>query len=232
MPMPDLDSRLRRYGSGLAYPDRDVWPEVARRLTRRRSWTRRLTVALAAIAVAATVAVAVAPARGALLRLLGFDGVTVVRVERLPVLAATNTVDFGRPTTLAAAQAAVPFPLQLPQERRPGTVYVGRDRPPAVTLLYGSRQRPRLVLTQFRPCCRQDSLRKEVPVGVEVEKVTVNGDRGLWIDGPHIVRTATSTRVAGSTLLWQHERVVFRLEAALERREAVALAESLRPLRD
>jgi hypothetical protein len=87
------------------------------------------------------------------------------------------------------------------------------------------------MLTQFRPCCGQDWLTKEVPAGTRVERVAVGGKPGIWVGGEHVVRGGGASRIAGPTLLWQRGRVIFRLEAQTSKDEALRLAESLVPAR-
>jgi hypothetical protein len=226
--MTELERRLRDYGRGVRFPEEpDVWPAVETRLQIRRRRRRFVVPAAAAVAAAAVLAVAVAPARSALLELLGLDGVSVVRVDELPALAPPSPDDLGARTTLAAAHDAVPFELLALDDAEADAVYVGRDRPPAVSFVYGSATRPRLILTQFRPCCGQDSLTKEVPPGVRVARVRVDDAPGIWIGGDHAVRSGGETRLASSTLLWQRDRIIYRMEARLDREEALELAASL-----
>jgi len=231
----DLEQDLRDVGALLLFPGPpDLWPGISDRLgRRRRPRVQRLAAALAALAALATafgVALAVPPARSAILRLLHLDGVSIVRVERLPALPPRVAADLGSRSTLAVARPLVPFTIIAPQGRRPDAVYVGEDVPPAVTLVYGPAARPLLLLTEFRPCCGQDSVRKEVPSGVVVQSATVHGSRAIWIGGRHAVRT-TRLRRAGSTLIWERDDVVYRLEAELDEADAVRLAEGLEPIR-
>lgn len=61
------------------------------------------------------------------------------------------------------------------------------------------------------------SLVKTVDFDTEVEKVTVNGHRGLWLSGrAHLVaydaETGREVAVAGNTLLWEEDEVLHRVE--------------------
>ena len=226
--MTDLERELRAYGTAVRFPaEAEVWPAIAGRLDEPPA--RRLRVAMVAIAAltAVGIAFAVPPARSAILRVLGLDGVSVIQVDELPTLDAAQAVDVGQRTTLESARAAVPFRLRLLEDREPTAIYIGRDEPPAVTIVYGALRRPRLMLTQFRPCCGQDWLTKEVPAGTRVERVDVGGKQGIWIGGEHVVRRGAAARIVGPTLLWQRGRVIFRLEAETSKDDALRLAESL-----
>ena len=85
--MAELDRELLALGAYVGLPpERDLWPGIAARLgvAPRRPWLRIAAVAVAALAVAVGIAFAVPPARAAILRFLGLEGVTIVRVEKLP----------------------------------------------------------------------------------------------------------------------------------------------------
>jgi hypothetical protein len=228
--MTELECRLRQYGEGLTYPAGDQWPGIASRIERTPQPRVRLSLVLVAAAVVAmAVAFAVPPARSAILELLGFDGVEIVRVDDLAPLAPATGADFGARASLDQARRAVPFWLLVPEGKEPSEVYLGADDPPAVTLVWGTPTHPRLLLTQFRPAPGV-TLRKEVPRAAETVEFALDGDPAIWVPGGHTVQTATGARSAGPTLLWEHGAVVYRLEADLDRNEALALARSLIPI--
>lgn len=233
--MAELEYELRNYGRAASYPEApDVWPAIAAAIEaspirrRRRQAAFAFAFTFTAVAVAVALAFAIPPARSAILRLLGLDGVSIVRVDRLPPLARPRPSGLGRRTSLAEAQAAVPFPLRFANGDKPGAVYVGEDVPPAVVLVYGSASEPRLLLSEFQPCCRQDTISKEVPRGVPVKLTDVGGDRALWIEGRHLARAGMHARLAGNTLIWEHNAVLYRLEGHFSEDEARRLAARLR----
>ena len=230
--MTELERELRSYAVGLALPETaEVWPAVAARLQARPRPRRRLLPIAVAVALAATAAVAVAvgPARSAILDLLGFDGVEVVRIDQLPAVDRLRPIDLGVPGTLAEAKAAVPFQLLAVADRRPSAVYIGRDRPPAISFVYGSLLRPRLVLSEFRPCCGRDWLTKEVTPDVHVTRLELDDGPAVWIAGRHAASGDGSVRIAGPTLLWRRNRVIYRIESQISENEALALARALVP---
>jgi hypothetical protein len=93
------------------------------------------------------------------------------------------------------------------------------------------------ILSEIPATIERDYLDKVVGTGGTVERVTVSGHPGYWISGaPHeVILTdatgapiASTTRLVGSSLLWQGEGLTLRLESRLRRAGAIALAESLR----
>ncbi len=225
--MSKLEQELRGLACSLFPSTPDVWDAV-RRATRRRRYRLPLTVAVAALVL--TVALAVPPARSSLLELFHLDGVAVVRIDELPQLTADIARQHGTPTTLGRAQQLVPFAIVGPKSDTPIAVFVGADMPPQVVLVYGDRRRPRLIVSEFKPCCGQDSVTKEVPNLAIVEGVTVDGVRGLWVAGRHITRTSQSRRLAVNVLIWQKRDIIFRLEGLMTLERALALAKTLEPV--
>ena len=72
-----------------------------------------------------------------------------------------------------------------------------------------------------------------------LEKVTIEGQPGFWIQGqPHFFfytvagttgRVENETlRLAGNTLLWQRDGLLMRLEAQVDKATALRIAASLR----
>lgn len=242
--MIELGRRLDDLGARLAYPPTpDLTEAVARRLKARPPRRRRsyLVVALAVAALAAGAVLAASPgARSTLLRWLQIGGVRIERVEDLPVVEVRYTPYFGDRVSLAQARRLVRFRILLPRVGdfdEPDEVYV-RDKPSsrAVTLLYGSLERPRLALSQWRGVTIEAVLLKVVGAGTRVEHVVVNGAPGVWMEGaPHLVVTLADGReywetlyLAGPVLIWEGEGRSFRLEADLSREDALEIARSLR----
>lgn len=233
LPDTQFQRDLRVFAHSARYPETpDVWPAIAGAIetlpTRGARRRRQATVAFAAVAGAVALAFAVPPARSAILRFFGLDGVSIVRVGRLPPLSPPSASMLGVRATLAQAQGAVPFAIRLVDGKAPDAVFVGEDVPPAVVIVYGTVAHPRLLLSEFRPCCGQDTIEKEVPRGVAVKSTDVDGERAVWIGGPHLVRSGGHARLAGETLIWRHDGVLYRLEAHLSKDEARHLAAKLR----
>src|SRR5690348_13238336 len=101
--MPELETTLRELNVAFP-PTPDLASAIRGRLERRRLWQRPLVLALAIVVVAAIAAVfAVPQSRSAILDWLGLRNVSVVRVEKLPVVPATG-LDLGRRVTLDEAE--------------------------------------------------------------------------------------------------------------------------------
>ncbi len=92
------------------------------------------------------------------------------------------------------------------------------------------------ILTEIPATVDGALLEKVLGDGATIETAEVNGRVGYWIGGaPHGVLVlgrdgqivALDTRLAGNTLLWTQGGLTFRLESALTRDAAVALAATI-----
>jgi hypothetical protein len=155
----------------------------------------------------------------------------------------------GQRMTLQDARARAPFQVVAPTVAElgpPDEVYFGE--PPLggqVSLVW--RPRPGvppatgsevgLLLTQFQGELDPRFYAKAVGPGTRLEELTVQGGRGVWLEGsPHFFiyrdragRTTDETiRLAGNVLLWEQGALTVRLEAALSKDEALRVAQSVR----
>jgi hypothetical protein len=220
--MANLDVALRELGREVEWPPTpDLGSAIRGRLARPRPWRRPLAIALAVLVVAVGAVLAVPPARTAVLDWLGLRGVSIVRVDELPPTPVVERLDLGRRVTIEEA----PLWVQVPDDE-PDSVHM---RNGTVSLLWGRPHRVRLLLTEFRG---EALVEKLIETSTRVERVTVNGRPGAWIEDPHVVffedlrgRVRPSTgRLAGKTLLWQHGEVTLRLEGDLSKEEALRIA--------
>ncbi len=221
--MPELERELRALAAHVDLPaERDLWPAIHARLDRRRPirWFRVAAVAVAALAAAIAVAFAVPPARAAILRFLGLEGVTIVRVETLPPVAPSNAV-VGTRTTLDKAAARLGFQPLLPDIGRPDGVYLDSSNM-AVLLVYGTPLRLRLEETQLGVFQKMASTRQPI------DRVNVGGNPGVWIPDAHLFDDFFGQpRLSGSALLWERDGITLRLEGRLTKAQAVALARAV-----
>jgi hypothetical protein len=181
------------------------------------------------------------------LRLRGIDIFQTTATPTAP--AASPAVPFpGERVSLEVARGRAPF-LRVPADARLGTpdqVYI--DKIPAgdrVTLVYVSRPGIPVsrdagvsaVVVVFRAQIDESLFAKVALPGTRIEEVTINGGRGFWLEGtPHqfFYRDSAGNpspetlRLAGNTLLWEQGGVTFRLEAQLERDDALRIANSFR----
>ncbi|HEX9351845.1 MAG TPA: hypothetical protein VF877_11295 [Gaiellaceae bacterium] len=237
--MAELDLALRELGRHVEFPPTpDLASGVRRRLAERRRiwWQRPLVIALAVLGVAIGAVLAVPPARTAVLDWLGIRGARITRVEKLPPAPAVGNLDLGRRITLREARRRAPWLLVPSAERvgAPDLVSFSAAIPGGkITLLWGTRRDVHLLLTEFRG---EAFIEKLVEPGAKVELLQVDGSRGAWVGGSHVlvyrdrnglVREDTS-RLAGKTLLWQRGEVTLRLEGDFSKQEALRIARSAR----
>jgi hypothetical protein len=240
---------LEGVGRRLELPERDlVGPVVARLPARSRPQPRshRILAVAAAILVIALVTLALPGPREAIARLLGIDGVRITHRDELPP-DLDQTLALGQPLTLDAAREQAGNRRLVPAGfDPPDGAFAGRPRG-AVTLVWApAPDRPEvahtgvgLIVSAFPGFTEPPLIEKQLLPGTSLERVSVNGAEGAWISGAHHVLLyidreneplEDTTRLAGNTVIWSDAGITYRLESALDRDTAVALAESLQPL--
>jgi hypothetical protein len=259
--MAELETRLRELRAVVDLPPTPpIAARVGRELRdgtappRRARGAPRLRLALAAavalLLLAAATAAAVPSVRHAVLDFFGLRGETIQRVPRLPENArAKPGWHLGRPTTLEAAEEALPFPLLLPGGLGdPNGVFVSSEVPRgALSLTYAPRPGlPQAKLTgagllvnelngHFAPAFHG----KLLPPGARIERFGIGGRYAIWIEGLHLFfyKPAADhtfhiarSRLATNALLIQRGEVMVRLEANFGKATAVEIARSLRPV--
>lgn len=199
---------------------------------------RSLAIAFASLLLlAAGAAAAVPDLRNPVLEWLGLRSVRVERVPATPDLprrAPGSDLGLGDRMPLAAALKEIRFKPVIPSGLGDPTAYVSYVVPGrALSLVYRGGN---LLLTQLRGGLPQEYLRKFVGPGVPIDRVEVNGSRGIWIGGEShglVYEDANgqvrndSARLAGPTLLWRRGDLLLRLEGAGSRAEALRLARML-----
>jgi hypothetical protein len=241
--MSTIEQQLTELGAALDVPATpDLMSGVSGRLERRRSsrrqlprLTQRRPIAIAIVLALLLVgtAAAVPALRHAVERVFGLDGVVVQRVPRLPPVPKQhgNALVFGRRIPVADAAHATSFRALLPPSGI-DAAYVA-TKPPGgrLTLVIG-----RSLLMEFRGQSFP-FIEKLIGTGTRARRVRVDGGRGVWLSGaPHevlfmnergVVQTDT-VRLEGNVLIWQHGRLILRIEGASSLPAALALAKSLR----
>lgn len=236
--MSELELRLVALGDEIDFPPTPALSVAVERAVAlapaRRRRLRPLALALAIVLVAALGLLALSPgARSAFLELFHLRGATVSRVEELPEVELVERAELlGVPVTLAAARRQAGF--ELADLGEPDEVYLRGDG--LVTFVYGSIERPRLLLSQVRGRVWDGFVKKVGARGTSIEEVEIEGERGLFVSGePHFVMYLDSAfriqeeraYLAGTTLLWNRGDVLFRLEADVELAEALELARAV-----
>ena len=231
--MNDLERRLQELGGEIAYP---ATPRFDLGFERRpaRAWSPGpLAVGFAVLLAVAAGVLALSPgARSAFLEIFHIRGATVERVETLPDVRAQR-VDFGERVSREEAERRVGFEL-LDLGEQPDAIFVRPDG--LASVVYGDPAHPRLVLSQARGAIYDGFIKKTADLGTIIDQVMVDGERGLFVDGPqHFVMfldengliSDERTYLAGTVLLWNRDELLLRLEGDLTQEEALELAESV-----
>jgi len=214
--MTDLELELRDLSAHLDVPPTPpLLGGVLARVTRRKRRRRLVGVAVAFMVAALAVALAVPGSRASLLRFFHIRGASVALVDRLPPV--TSHRSLGQPIALDQAG----FRLLLPSSRRPEKVYAGDG---GYWLRY-----PGLLMFEFQSGDGSQIVKKATIGAANVEYVQVRGEPGIWIGGRHALYLPGGPPVAaGHALIWQHGGLTLRLEAAVPRDQALAIARSVR----
>ncbi|HZS86373.1 MAG TPA: hypothetical protein VFE42_02645 [Chloroflexota bacterium] len=231
-PMRPLDAvvggRLRARADGSA--SRPVRPSL-------RGLVRRLALALLALAaLAGGVLVASPDARSAVASWFDLQGVVFLYrpVPPHPPSSVGAPLGLGQRLILPSVGAPDEVYLEaLSQGTQVSLVYRPRPGLPAVA---GSRVG--LLLTEARGWFEHNPVYfKGLEPGTRVAEVRVNGVPAYWLTGkPHLfwytdasgTPTMERIRLAGNTLLWARNGLIFRLESALSLKQALRIAESVR----
>jgi hypothetical protein len=245
--MSDLELALVQLGRELDVPPApDLPARVRARLEQApasRTWLSRrrtLVLALAVLVVAIGAVLAVPGTRAAILEFFHLRGVTIQRVEELPTVPLQrdfNELFLGDQVTLAKARERADFEVVVPEALGEPDAVFFQDNPPGgmVSLVYGTPEEPRALVTQFRG--RVDEvIYKKVAAGTHIAALQIEGRPGFFLSGePHEFSYFDRTgeyrqeivRLAGNTLLWERGPLTLRLEADIDREEAVEIARSV-----
>jgi hypothetical protein len=245
--MSDLELALVQLGRELDVPPA---PELAARVRVRlaqapapRTWLSRrsLVLALAVLTVAIGAVLVVPGTRAAILEFFHLRGVTIQRVEELPTVPLQrdfNELFLGDRVTLAEARERADFDVVVPEALGDPDAVFFQDNPPGgmVSLVYGTPDKPRALFTQF-PGRVDEVIYKKVVAGTHIAALQIEGRPGFFLSGdPHEFSYFDRTgeyrqeivRLAGNTLLWERGPLTLRLEADINREEAVEIARSVR----
>ena len=230
--MNELERRLQQLGGEIAYPttprlDLDLEGRAA-----RPSLLRPLALGFAILLAVVAGVLAFSPgARSAFLEIFHIRGATVERVDALPDVRAQR-LDYGERVSRAEAERRVGFEL-LDLGSEPDAIFVRPDG--LASVVYGNPAMPRLVLSQARGAIFDGFIKKTADLGTTIVGVDVDGEPGLYVDGPqHFVMfldengqiSDERTYLAGTVLLWNRGDLLLRLEGDLSRDEALELARS------
>lgn len=143
------------------------------------------------------------------------------------------------PTSLEDARRRFPLPIRLPLYPAdlgpPDRVYVQDLDGSATILVWLEPADPSHVRLSLH-LLTSPAFGSKTNVSPEnVRETSVDGQRALWIDAPHLLEVFDAGRrdfvlrrlVEGKVLIWQQDNVTYRLESDLALEEAVRVAESL-----
>jgi hypothetical protein len=232
--MTELERRLVELGGEIAYPATPRFDLGFDRRPARAGWLRPLAIGFAILAVALAGVLALSPgARSAFLEIFQIRGATVERVETLPEVRAQR-IDFGERVSREEAERRAGFEL-LDLGDEPDAIFVRPDG--LASAIYGDPDEPRLVLSQARGAIYDGFIKKTGGRGTIVREVTVDGEPGLFVDGPeHFVMfldengliSDEQTYLAGTVLLWNRGDLLLRMEGDLTLEKALELAGDVR----
>lgn len=249
-----IEAKLTSLGDSINWPTPS--PQLSSRVmariesetaeVRRRGW-RRTAIATAAV-LAVTVVMVLSPsAREAVADLLSAAGIRIgFTSDEAPATAAD--LNLGEPVQVDEIQDNVDFGLRMPGGEDPGppdAVYLS-DRGQVTMVWAGTPTLPAagdtdigLLLTQYKANGGQEVAEKSIGPETGVQRLTVEGQPALWIEGAAHTFTLSdtegnpieeTTRLAANVLLWDTNGVSHRLETTGDLQSALGIVDALRPL--
>jgi hypothetical protein len=205
-------------------------------LPRRALWSRRRMLVLATVGLLAALALAAA-ARFAI-------GAIEIRVQ--PGVTPSASLPpvtpgmLGDPLPAQEAVGLAGFEPSLPSGPRPDEVYVIDSLFGDPGLLYAWRPSatyPALPGTEWGLVLLalqgdDETVVKDVQAFEDVHDASVGGGRAAWIPVPHVLTVDTehgteTFSVRGNVLIWEVDRITYRLETSLDRASALEIARSV-----
>lgn len=238
---PDLTADVRRRLGPLGR----TGPQARRDPGRRRGgrWARKRVAVVAALALLAVLAIT-PPGRAVITHVFRFAGVELRQEPGpapvpapAPSSTSTATPPLGeRIMSFDQARRLVSFPILVPAAfGAPKTVAV-RDAGRVASLIYPRTPYGEVRVDEFDGHLDTIVFTKFVHAG-DATEVRVAGRKALWVAGPHPVlyvrRDGTTDSAAGrlttgNTLIWDTGRVALRLEGAIDKERAIAIAANTR----
>lgn len=244
----DLEEGLRDIGARLAYPPpADLRVAVLARVDAgQRSGLLdllrsplSLAPAVATLVLLLAATLAFQPVAGQAAEALGLRGITLFRVPQAPQVSPGRVIpaDAARVDSVEAASQRVGFSVRVPGELGlPDEIHVrAADGASLAFLVYDTT--PSVLVTELRGSLETQLLAKGIPPGTVVQELEVDGGRGVWIEGePHQVFyrapngdiLTDTVRLAGNVLLWERDGLLMRIEAQVDREQALRIARSMR----
>lgn len=209
------------------------------------SWRPVLSAAASILVLAVAIMVFSPATRAAVADWIGFDSVRITHVPE-PADGIGSDLALGDPISLAEGETRVSFPVRVPSSLgAPDEVYAeGEGEDARLSFVYRTREGlppakgPEIgaLVEQFRATIERQFLSKQVFGGGNVRLVDVDGAEGYWLSGgPHQVTyltpdgtpTQDRRRLAGNTLLWEMDGVLYRIESDVSLARALEIAASM-----
>jgi hypothetical protein len=142
--------------------------------------------------------------------------------------------DIAGETTLEAARTRASFPIRLPAYPvdlgDPERVFL-QENGLMVILVWTDPADPQEARLSLHEIASESILVGKFQPRV-IQESQVNGQYAVWVQGPYLVQLTNGTiefrrTVAGNTLIWEDQRITYRLETDLALEEAILIAESL-----
>jgi len=162
------------------------------------------------------------------------DVTTPVPGVNVPIYAVTVSGLAGE-TTLADAQAGLPFSIRLPgypsDLGAPERVFLQEDGEMVILVWTDPNDPEKARLSLHEIAAGNIIVSKFQPV--VIQETQVNGKYAVWAVGPYMVQLKSGTyefrrTVEGNTLIWEEDEITYRLESDLSLEETIRIAESLK----
>ena len=249
-----LESMLTSLGDSIDWPTPS--PHLSTRVKARieseqptvagRGVWRRPAIATTAVLVVTLVFVFSPSARQAVADLLGAAGIRIgVTSEEAPASGAE--LKLGEHVQLDEVEEGVEFRLRVPGGQDPGmpdAVYLS-DSGQVTMVWVGTSSLPAagdtgigLLLTQYAGTGDQEVAEKSIGPETGVQRLTVEGQPALWIEGAAHTFTLLdtegnpiqeTTRLAANVLLWEADGVNHRLETTYDLQSVLTIVDTLEP---
>ena len=236
-PEPDIASSVR---ATLRAPQaRTSWDPVG-----LHNWRGVIAAAAAVLLLTAVGLLASPTTRHAVADWIGLDGLRIGSGEVEQESLGTD-LNLGARSGLDAAVERAGFVIGVPALLgQPDEVYV-TDDPERISLVYAPTEglprtattRVGLLLSTFSATLGDDvAFKKTMSAGTDIERIDVEGSPGYWISGDaHALfyfdergnLLEDRGRLAGNTLAWQRDGLVYRIESALSKERALEIARSI-----
>jgi hypothetical protein len=256
----EFENKVRSLAQGMDYPRTpDIAGFVMARLhtsTRPRFASKALAWTLTIVLVFFLSLLLIPPARAAILEFIQVGVVRIFRTQPTPLpppnsqapVTATPVPtpqslipilkDVSGEMTLEQAQKSVQYPILLPSYPpdlgKPDAIFVQYADDAVTILVWLDPQKPGQVRMSlhFLPAGSWAIKKAEPTV---IEETHVNGHYAIWTTGPYVLRLLNGDMemrrlIDGHVLIWENGNITYRLETALDLKEAVKIAESLKPV--